>query len=99
MAKKKVKEEQAQEEQAFFCVTCQKELGVHAEAIKHIQEVHALPPHSKFNKQMTMHMDGAKWYSSTYLLTSADKPEVVLQLCVRNQRTGADAAFWDADLP
>ena len=93
MAKKK----QATEEKEMITWTCEKCEGnptfEHADFIKHAAEVHSLPKDAKGQRTMLMHMDGTKWFASSYRWEFADFSAVQ---SIRTPRTGEDAAFWEA---
>jgi len=83
-----------QDEITWACETCEGQPTFdHSDFIKHAQEVHGLPENGKGQRSMLMHGDGAKSYFSIYrwqFETFTAQQKIV------SQRTGEDAAFWEA---
>lgn len=83
-----------QDEITWVCETCEGQPTFdHPGFVKHAQKVHGVPKDAKGKCTMLMHGDGAKSYFSTYrwqFETFAAQQKIV------SQRTGEDAAFWEA---
>lgn len=86
-------EELEKETVTWTCETCpDNPIFTHDGFVKHLADVHGLAKDAKGTKQMIMHADGAKWFSSSYRWML---PGVTAVQSVRTPRTGASRMYWD----
>lgn len=84
----------ATDEITWACETCEGQPTFdHAGFTEHLQTVHGLPKTTTGTRTMLMHADGAKSYSTTYRWQFEN---FSAQQRIVSQRTGEDAAFWEA---
>ena len=94
---KKTKPEHLRE---FFCETCKQEIGTPYQSMKdHLSIVHGITK-MEGSRQMNMHIDGIKFYESTFTWTLGEvevgKPVTVIEH-TRDSRTGQNAALWGSE--
>lgn len=91
---KKAKARQEKETIIWTCEGCQgNPTFEHADFIKHAAEVHNLPKDAKGQRTMLMHIDGDKWFASSYQWQFAG---FIAVQSIRTPRSAEDAAFWEA---
>jgi len=74
----------------FSCPTCQAGFRGSDEFKKHLAEKHGIRE-LKGSKQLTMHVDASRWFSSDYVLTISG---LTFGMHVCLQRTGLNAQMW-----
>jgi hypothetical protein len=77
----------------FYCETCKQEKCMNLEELKeHLVNLHGIDIGKvKGTREMTMHMDGSKFYQSNYLWTFG---EVKVTEVVSATRVGEDRKMW-----
>lgn len=77
----------------WTCVTCDdKKDMTHAEMVTHLQTVHKLETKGlKINRSLTMHLDAADSYHSTWEIKTQSDPQVKLINATSNPRKGHHA--------
>lgn len=68
---------------SWHCIECDKDFE-HKEFIAHIKGFHEISDTSG-TRQMLSHMDGAKWFSSTYEFTIGGKKFIQSVVCLRQK--------------
>lgn len=79
----KTSEEKIKNSVSWHCVECNEDFE-HNKFITHIKNYHNITETSGV-RQMLSHMDGAKWFSSTYEFTIGGKKFIQSVVCVRQK--------------